>query len=99
MIETFNLNKRIGNRDVVSDVSLSVERGEIVGLLGRSGSGKTTVFSMIAGNLIPDRGTITLDGVDISGMEMFERSRRGISYLSKQPSLFPSLTVNHNLLL
>ena len=86
-------------RPVVEDVSLYVRRGEVVGLLGPGGAGKTTVFAMLAGILAPDRGKIVLDESEVTGMPMYERARRGMSYLPQQPSIFRGLTVEQNILL
>lgn len=98
MLEAINLRKVLGAREVVADVSLSVSRGEVVGLLGRGGSGKTTVFRMIAGITMPGGGAVKLDGEDLTGLAMFERARRGVCYLPQEPSLFPSLTVENNIM-
>jgi lipopolysaccharide export system ATP-binding protein len=86
-------------RPVVEDVSLYVRRGEVVGLLGPGGAGKSTVFAMLAGIMAPDHGRIMLDKTDLTRMPMFERARRGISYLPQQPSVFRGLTVEQNILL
>jgi lipopolysaccharide export system ATP-binding protein len=91
--------KAYGGRPVVDDVSLHVRRGEIVGVLGPGGSGKTTVFSILAGVLSPDRGRIMLEQGDVTGMPLFERARRGMSYLPQLPSIFRGLTVEQNILL
>lgn len=99
MIEVIGLSKTYAGREIVNEVSISVSRGEVVGLLGPSGSGKTTLISMISGFVAPDRGRIVLDGRDISNTPMFERARLGIGYLSQHPSLFPALTVKQNVLL
>jgi lipopolysaccharide export system ATP-binding protein len=75
------LEKRYGGRSVVDNVSLTVGPAEIVGLLGPNGSGKTVTFSLISGLVKPDRGTVTLNGEDVTGMPMHERARRGLAYL------------------
>jgi lipopolysaccharide export system ATP-binding protein len=98
MLDAINLKKTLAGRDIVADVSLRVDRGEVVALLGRGGSGKTTVFTMIAGIARPTGGAISLDGEAMNDMPMFERARRGVSYLPQEPSLFPSLTVEKNIL-
>jgi lipopolysaccharide export system ATP-binding protein len=82
---------------VVRDVSVSVRRGEAVGLLGPNGAGKTTVFYMITGLLAADRGSISLDGADITHLPMYKRARLGIGYLPQESSVFRSLTVEQNL--
>ncbi|HEY0778419.1 MAG TPA: LPS export ABC transporter ATP-binding protein [Gemmatirosa sp.] len=85
-------------RRVVNDVALELRQGEIVGLLGPNGAGKTTTFYMIVGLIEPDAGHITLDGADITAMPMYKRARRGIGYLSQEPSIFRKLTVEQNIL-
>jgi lipopolysaccharide export system ATP-binding protein len=90
--------KTYNNRDVVNNVSLELRQGEIVGLLGPNGAGKTTTFYMVAGLVPPDRGQILLNGDDITRMPMFQRARRGIGYLSQEPSIFRKLTVEENIL-
>ncbi|MEX2181157.1 MAG: LPS export ABC transporter ATP-binding protein [Gemmatimonadaceae bacterium] len=92
------LVKTYKKRDVVKDVQLELHQGEIVGLLGPNGAGKTTTFYMIAGLIPPAAGRITLDGDDITRTPMFQRARRGIGYLSQEPSIFRKLTVEENIL-
>ncbi len=92
-----NLFKKYGRRWVVQDVSLSVNKGEIVGLLGPNGAGKTTTFYMITGMIKPTKGNIFLDDVNISNHAMYQRSRLGIGYLSQEPSIFGKLSVEDNL--
>jgi lipopolysaccharide export system ATP-binding protein len=99
MLVASHLSKRLGLRDVTSDVSLYVDRGEAVALLGPNGAGKTTLFQMIAGAIAPDSGHIYLDGDDITTMPIHQRARRGLNYLPQQPSLFSSLTVEQNILI
>ncbi len=82
----------------MNDVSLKVEQGEIVGLLGPNGAGKTTSFYMVVGLISPDSGKVTLDGADLTNMPMFQRARRGISYLPQEASVFRKLTVEENLM-
>lgn len=91
------LVKKYGRRTVVNGVSVEVEQGKIVGLLGPNGAGKTTSFYMITGMIRPDKGKITLDGKDITKLPMYRRARRGIGYLSQEPSVFRNLTVAENL--
>ncbi|MDG4576530.1 MAG: LPS export ABC transporter ATP-binding protein [Defluviicoccus sp.] len=91
------LAKRYGRRPVVRGVSLSVQRGEIVGLLGANGAGKTTCFYMVTGLVAPDQGSIVLDGQDITGLPMYRRARLGIGYLPQEPSVFRGLSVEDNL--
>ena len=92
------LVKTYRKRNVVNDVTIELRQGEIVGLLGPNGAGKTTMFYMIAGLIPPNAGRITLDQEDITRMPMFKRARRGIGYLSQEPSIFRKLTVEENVL-
>lgn len=92
------LVKTYRKRNVVNNVALQLRQGEIVGLLGPNGAGKTTTFYMIAGLIPPAAGRITLDGADITRMPMYQRARRGIGYLSQEPSIFRKLTVEENIL-
>jgi lipopolysaccharide export system ATP-binding protein len=87
-----------GKWRVVNDVSIGVKRGEVVGLLGPNGAGKTTCFYMIVGLLRPNSGTITMDGADITDEPVYRRARRGLGYLSQEPSIFRRLTVRENVL-
>ncbi|MFO7576471.1 MAG: LPS export ABC transporter ATP-binding protein [Pelovirga sp.] len=92
------LRKAYGGREVVSGVDLDVGSGQVVGLLGPNGAGKTTSFYMVVGLAIPDQGKIFLDDEELTGMPMFQRARRGISYLPQEASVFRKLTVAENLL-
>ena len=98
IIRTDNLVKTYGERNVVNGVSVEVEQGTIVGLLGPNGAGKTTTFYMIVGIEKPDAGVVTLDGQDISNLEMFERARAGIGYLPQEASIFSKMTVEENIM-
>jgi lipopolysaccharide export system ATP-binding protein len=98
LLQTKNLVKKYSGRTVVDRVSLTVKQGEIVGLLGRNGAGKTTSFRMTIGMIVPDGGSVTFDGVDVTNMPMYKRARRGMGYLSQEPSIFQRLTVRQNLL-
>lgn len=91
------LTKRYKRRTVVSEVSINVTQGEIVGLLGPNGAGKTTTFYMFVGLVTPDSGRIFLDDRDLTGMPMYKRARLGIGYLSQEASVFRNLTVRENL--
>ena len=91
------LRKSYRKRMVVSDVSFSVESGEVVGLLGPNGAGKTTCFYMIVGLVPVDGGRIYLDGNDLSHLPIFRRSRLGLSYLPQEASIFRKLTVAENI--
>ncbi len=97
VLEARSLCKSYRSRQVVGDVSLTISSGEVVGLLGPNGAGKTTTFYMIVGLLDPDRGAVFLDGEDITPLPMYVRARRGISYLSQEPSVFRRLSVEDNL--
>jgi lipopolysaccharide export system ATP-binding protein len=92
------LRKTFKKRTVVKDVSVEVKQGEIVGLLGPNGAGKTTTFYLITGLILPDRGTVTLDGTDLSQAPMYKRARSGIGYLAQEPSIFRRMTVEENVL-
>ena len=96
-LEAKNLHKQYGAKSVVCDVDLILNKGEIVGLLGPNGAGKTTTFYMITGMIKPTNGQIFLDQKDITGDPMYKRSRKGIGYLSQEPSIFGKLSVEDNL--
>lgn len=92
------LTKAYRNRTVVDRVSLQVRAGEVVGLLGPNGAGKTTTFYMVVGLTRPEAGRVFLDDEDITDVPMYERARKGISYLPQEPSIFRKLTVEENIL-
>jgi lipopolysaccharide export system ATP-binding protein len=92
------LRKSYRKRPVVSDVSVHIRQGEIVGLLGPNGAGKTTIFYIIVGLIRPDKGRIHLDSQDISRLPMYLRARSGISYLPQEASVFRKLTAEENIL-
>lgn len=91
------LQKSYGSRQVVRDVSLRVESGEVVGLLGPNGAGKTTSFYMIVGLVPSDAGEIDLDGAAISRLPIHRRAMLGLSYLPQEASVFRKLTVEENI--
>ena len=91
------LQKSYGKRQVVHDVSLQVECGEVVGLLGPNGAGKTTSFYMIVGLVPSDAGSIDISGVDISSLPIHRRAAMGLSYLPQEASVFRKLTVEENI--
>lgn len=94
----FYLEKTYGKRRVVDNVSLHVEKGEVVGLLGANGAGKTTTFYMIVGLEQPNRGTVRLGERDVTGLPMYLRARLGLGYLPQEPSIFRKMTAAQNIL-
>ena len=97
-IQVKNLVKTFKHRNVVDGVSLRVDKGEIVGLLGANGAGKTTTFYMIVGLEKPTSGQVMLSDIDIGKMPMYKRARLGISYLAQEASIFRNLTVEENIM-
>src|SRR5580700_8774791 len=97
-LETGGISKSYRGRRVVDDVTVFVQQGEVVGLLGPNGAGKTTSFYMIVGLITPDSGRILLNEQDITDLPMYQRARRGISYLPQEASVFRKLTVEENLM-
>lgn len=98
MLEAKGLVKLYKGRKVVNSLSLIVDRGEVVGLLGPNGAGKTTTFYMAVGLIRPDKGTVFLNGKNITELPMYMRARMGISYLPQEPSVFRKLTVRENIM-
>src|SRR5581483_7479080 len=98
LLEVRGLEKWYGSRKVVDGVSFEVNPGEVVGLLGPNGAGKTTSFRMATGQITPNGGRVTFNGEDVTGLPMYQRARRGMGYLSQEPSVFKRLTVEKNLL-
>ncbi len=98
LLKAEGLTKAYHGRTVVKDVCLTVNAGEIVGLLGPNGAGKTTCFYMIVGLERPDGGVIRFAGEDVSALPMFQRARRGMGYLSQEPSVFRRLSVEDNIM-
>lgn len=92
-----NLDKIYGKRKVVDQVSIYVEKGEIVGLLGPNGAGKTTTFYMMVGFIKPNKGKVYLGEEDITTAPMYRRAQRGIGYLPQEPSVFRKLSVEDNI--
>lgn len=92
------IGKHYKRRPVLHDVSLSVQRGEAVGLLGPNGAGKTTCFYCVTGLIMPDSGTIELDGRDITALPMYRRARLGVGYLPQEASIFRGLSVEQNIM-
>lgn len=97
LLEVKALQKSYGRKVVIRNIDLYVSTSEIVGLLGPNGAGKTTTFYSILGLVRPEGGRILLDNQDISDLPMYERARRGISYLPQEPSIFRKLSVEDNL--
>ena len=95
-LEALHLEKSYGSRKVVKDVSVVVQKGEVVGLLGPNGAGKTTSFYMIVGLVRSDGGRISIDGQDVTDMPIHRRSRLGLSYLPQEASIFRKLNVEDN---
>jgi lipopolysaccharide export system ATP-binding protein len=93
-----NLQKTYGRRRVVDDVSLFVEQGEVVGLLGANGAGKTTTFYMMTGLERAEKGRIFLNGQDVTTLPMYLRARLGLGYLPQEPSIFRKLSAEQNIL-
>jgi len=98
LLQAIELVKRYGDRTVVDRVSYTVHAGEIVGLLGRNGAGKTTSFRITIGMITSNGGRVVFNGEDIAHLPMYKRAQRGIGYLSQEPSVFKRLTVRANLL-
>lgn len=95
-LEARHLQKSYGSRTVVHDVSIAVQKGEVVGLLGPNGAGKTTSFYMIVGLVRADGGSITIDGQSVEHLPIHRRSRLGLSYLPQEASIFRKLNVEEN---
>jgi len=98
MLQSEVLSKSYKGRKVVDNLSLEVRRGEVVGLLGPNGAGKSTTFHIIIGLELPDSGRVLLNDEDLTHWPMYQRARRGISYLPQEPSVFRKLTVEDNIL-
>jgi lipopolysaccharide export system ATP-binding protein len=98
MLSALHLKKSYRARQVVQDLSLEINTGEVVGLLGPNGAGKTTSFYMIVGLVKPDAGQVLMDGVELTGQTLDQRARRGVGYLPQEASVFRQLTVEDNIL-
>ena len=96
-LKIYGLRKSYRKRVVIRDVSMSLQRGEVVGLLGPNGSGKTTTFYAVAGLVSADGGKVSIDGDDITALPMFRRARMGIGYLPQEMSIFRGLNVEQNI--
>lgn len=97
-LSVISIAKSYDKKAVLADVSLGVERGEVLGLLGPNGAGKTTCFYSIMGLVKPDSGRILLDGEDITGLPMYRRAILGLGYLPQETSIFRGLTVSQNIM-
>ena len=97
-LEVISIAKSYDRRVVLSDVSLSIRPGEVLGLLGPNGAGKTTCFYSIMGLVKPDSGRVMLDGVEISGLPMYRRAVMGLGYLPQETSIFRGMTVAQNIM-
>ncbi len=98
ILKARNLVKTYAGRTIVDHVSFDVAQGQIVGLLGRNGAGKTTSFRMTVGMIEPDDGQVLFNGHDVSKLPMYQRAQRGMGYLAQEPSVFQRLTVEQNLI-
>lgn len=98
ILQVIDLMKSYYKKRVVDQISLSVEGGNVVGLLGPNGAGKTTTFYMVVGLTRQDSGKVLLNGEDISALPMYQRARKGIGYLTQEPSIFRKLTVRDNVM-
>jgi len=98
LLSAQNLVKSYSGRRVVDEVSFTVGEGEVVGLLGRNGAGKTTSFRMVIGMISPEGGMVTFSGEDVTNLPMYQHARRGMGYLSQEPSIFQRLSVRDNLM-
>lgn len=97
-LQIINLRKSYKRRPVIRDVSMRLNRGEVVALLGPNGSGKTTCFYSIAGLVTPEGGQVIIDGRDVTALPMYRRARMGIGYLPQEVSIFRGLSVENNIL-
>jgi lipopolysaccharide export system ATP-binding protein len=98
VLRATHLAKAYKRRQVISDLSIEVESGQIVGLLGPNGAGKTTAFYMIVGLVPPDAGVVTIDDRDITHLAMHQRAHAGIGYLPQEASVFRKLSVEDNVM-
>lgn len=97
-LQVKNIGKSYDNRPIIRDLSLIVKPNEVVGLLGPNGAGKTTSFYIIAGLIAPDYGSVYLDGLNVTPLPMYIRSRYGMGYLPQESSIFRGLTVEQNIM-
>ncbi len=97
MLQAKHLAKSYKKRQVVRDVSLEIERGQIVGLLGPNGAGKTTCFYMVVGLVAADSGSVRIDGSDVTKLPIHRRAQHGLAYLPQDSSIFQTLSVADNI--
>ncbi|MDC0192376.1 LPS export ABC transporter ATP-binding protein [Alphaproteobacteria bacterium] len=97
-LQVNKISKSFGNKQVVRNISLNINRGEIVGLLGPNGAGKTTTFYIIVGLVKPDTGEIYMENIDVSTLPIYIRGQKGISYLPQEASIFRGMNVEDNLM-
>ena len=97
-LQVNKISKSFGNKQVVRNISLNINRGEIVGLLGPNGAGKTTTFYIIVGLIKPDTGEIYIENIDVSNLPIYLRGQKGISYLPQEASIFRGMNVEDNLM-
>lgn len=96
-LEVKNIIKNYSGRNVVDNVCVQVNQGEIVGLLGPNGAGKTTTFYMMVGLVKPDNGTVLLNDIEITSLPMYKRAQMGVGYLAQEASVFRKLSVEDNI--
>ena len=97
-ISLTNIDKTIGSKKILSDVSFTISSNEIVGLLGPNGAGKTTAFYIAAGLIFPNQGKVLINNKDVTDMPMHARANLGLGYLPQEASIFPDLSVENNLM-
>ena len=97
-LQVNKISKSFGNKQVVRNISLNINRGEIVGLLGPNGAGKTTTFYIIVGLIKPDTGEIYIENIDVSTLPIYLRGQKGVSYLPQEASIFRGMNVEDNLM-
>jgi len=97
-LQVFNISKSFSKKIVVNEINLSMNSGETLGLLGPNGAGKTTLFYLIAGLVKPDKGQILINKIDVTDDDISIRSKKGLTYLPQESSIFKNLTVKDNIL-
>lgn len=98
LLQARRLTKAYSKRVIVNNVTIEVDSGEVVGLLGKNGAGKSTAFGMIMGIIRPDSGSVSFQDEDITNLPIYKRARKGMGYLAQEPSVFQRLTVEQNIL-